>query len=79
MHAHLEITTKLGAAFRAKQVVITVEDPHHAATGQTATVHGDRAGHYAFRHTFAEPGPYIVRIFPSQTQTVSTIDLDVLP
>src|SRR5678816_4808929 len=29
IHGHLEITTKLGARFSAKQVVITVEDPHH--------------------------------------------------
>jgi hypothetical protein len=60
-------------------VVITVEDPHHNATAQTAAMHGARSGHYAFRHTFAEPGPYIVRIFPSETQTVSTIELDVVP
>jgi len=42
-------------------------------------MHGDRSGHYAFRHAFAEPGHYVVRIFPSETQTVSTIDLDVVP
>jgi serine/threonine-protein kinase len=79
MYGHLGITTKLGAAFSAKQVVITIEDPQHNATAQTAAVHGDRSGHYAFRHTFAEPGPYVIRIFPSETQTVSTIDLDVVP
>ena len=74
---HLEIKTKLGAAFSARQVVITVEDPHGDATGQTAAMHSDRAGHYAFRHTFAEPGHYVMRIFPSETETVSVIDLDV--
>jgi serine/threonine protein kinase len=79
IHGHLEIRTKLGAAFSAKQVVITVEDPHHNATAQTAAMHGDRSGHYAFLHTFAEPGRYVIRIFPSETQTVSTIDLDVAP
>jgi hypothetical protein len=77
--AHLEIRTKLGGEFRAKQVVVTIEDPHHNATAQTAAMHSDRPGHYAFRHTFTEPGPYIVRIFPSETETVSTIDLDVAP
>jgi serine/threonine-protein kinase len=79
VHAHLEITNKLGGRFSASQVVITVEDPHHNATAQTAAAHGDRPGHYAFVHTFPEPGHYIVRIFPSETETVSTIDLDVAP
>ncbi|HZJ66333.1 MAG TPA: serine/threonine-protein kinase [Kofleriaceae bacterium] len=79
IHGHLEITTKLGARFSAKQVVITVEDPHHRATAQTAAMHGDGSGHYAFRHTFAEPGTYVLRIFPSEAQTVSTVELDVVP
>ena len=79
VHAHLEIMTKLGGPFSAKQVVVTVEDPHHHATAQTAVMHGDKSGHYVFRHTFAEPGPYVVRIFPSETETVSTLDLDVAP
>jgi serine/threonine-protein kinase len=79
VHAHLEITTKLGGPFSAKQVVITVEDPQHNATAQTAAMHSDRAGHYAFRHTFAQPGSYVIRIFPSETETVSTIDVDVVP
>ncbi len=79
IHAHLEIRTKLGSPLRAKEVVITVEDPHHNATAQTAVIHGNRSGHYVLRHTFAEPGPYVIRIFPSETQTVSTLDLDVVP
>jgi hypothetical protein len=79
IRAHLEIKTKYGGQFSAKQVVVTVEDPHHRATGQTAIGHNDRPGHYAFRHTFAEPGAYVVRIFPSETETISTIDLDVVP
>ena len=79
IHAHLEIKTKLGGQFDAKQVVITVEDPHHNATAQTAAAHGDHPGHFGFRHTFAEPGAYIVRIFPSETESMSTIDLDVVP
>jgi len=79
IRAHLEIKTKLGGEFNAKQVVITVEDPHHNATAQTAAAHGDQPGHFGFRHTFAEPGAYIVRIFPSETESMSTIDLDVVP
>jgi serine/threonine protein kinase len=79
VHAFLEIKTKLGSQFRAKQVVVTIEDPHHNASAQTAAMHRGMPGHYAFRHTFAEPGPYVVRIFPSETETVSTIDLDVVP
>ena len=74
---HLEIKTKLGAKFSARQVVVTIEDPHGNATAQTAMMHSDQTGHYVFHHRFAEPGPYIVRIFPSETETVSTIELDV--
>jgi hypothetical protein len=77
--AHLEITTKLGGRFSAKQVVITIEDPHHEATAQSAVRHGDQPGHYAFHHAFAEPGVYVVRIFPSETETMSTIELEVVP
>jgi serine/threonine protein kinase len=79
IHAHIEIKTKLGSRFRAKQVVVTIEDPDHRATAQTAAVHGGEMGHYAFRHTFTRTGPHVVRIFPSETETVSTIDLDVVP
>jgi hypothetical protein len=79
MQAHLEIKTKLGGRFSARQVVITIEDPQHHATAQTAALHGDEAGHYVFRHTFTQPGPHVIRIFPSETETVSTIELDVEP
>ncbi len=79
IRAHLEIKTKLGGEFSAKQVVITVEDPHHNATAQTAAAHGDHPGHFGFLHTFAEPGTYVVRIFPSETESMSTIDLVVMP
>jgi hypothetical protein len=75
--AHLEIKNKLGGEFSAKQVVVTIEDPHHDATGQTAVMHRDHPGHYVFRHRFAEPGTYVVRIFPSETESVSTLELDV--
>ena len=47
--------------------------------GQTAVMHGDEAGHYMFRHTFARPGHHIVRIFPSETEATSTFELDVEP
>jgi Protein kinase domain len=79
IRAHLEIKTKLGGEFNAKEVVITVEDPQHNATAQTAAAHGDHPGHFGFRHTFAEPGAYVVRIFPSETESMSTIDLEVVP
>ena len=76
---HLAIKTKLGSQFSATQVVVTIEDPNGNATAQAAAMHGDRAGHYVFRHTFPEPGHYVIRIFPSETETVSIIDLDVDP
>ena len=76
---HLEIKTKLGGRFNATQVVVTIADPDGNATGQTAVMHGDEAGHYMFRHTFARPGRHIVRIFPSDTEAMSTFELDVEP
>ncbi|HEX4419981.1 MAG TPA: serine/threonine-protein kinase [Kofleriaceae bacterium] len=79
IRAHIEIKTKLGGEFNAKQVVVTIEDPHHHATAQTAQMHSHRSGHYAFFHTFTEPGTYVVRIFPSETETVSTLELYVVP
>jgi hypothetical protein len=59
--------------------MITIEDAHHTATAHTATMHDARPGYYGFHHTFVEPGEYVVRIFPSETETVSTIDLEVMP
>ena len=78
VHTHLEIKTKLGAGFAAREVVVTIEDPQHHATATRAQLHGDQAGHYVFQHVFPAPGTYIVRIFPSETETVSEIDLDVV-
>jgi hypothetical protein len=78
VHTHLEIKTKLGAGFAAREVVVTIENPQHQATAARAQLHGDEAGHYVFRHVFPAPGTYIVRIFPSETETVSEIDLDVV-
>jgi protein kinase-like protein len=77
--AHLEIKTKLGGQFSARQVVITIEDPAGNATAQTAAMHGDQTGHYMFHHTFTQPGHHIVRVFPSDTEAMSTIDVDVAP
>jgi hypothetical protein len=74
---HLEIKTKLGARFNASQVVVTIADPDGHATAQTAVMHGDETGHYVFRHPFARPGRHIVRIFPSDTEAMSTFELDV--
>jgi serine/threonine-protein kinase len=79
VRAHLEIRTKLGAPLSAKQVVVTIEDPRHNARAQTAQVLVEHPGHYGFRHTFTEPGSYVVRIFPSETESVSTLVLDVAP
>ncbi|HEX3759477.1 MAG TPA: serine/threonine-protein kinase [Kofleriaceae bacterium] len=76
---HLEIKTKLGGPFNATEVVVTIADPDGNATGQTAVMHGDEAGHYMFRHIFARPGRHIVRIFPSDTEAMSTFEIDVEP
>jgi hypothetical protein len=77
--SHLEIRTKLGARFSARQVVVTIADAGGNATAQTAVLHGQEAGHYMFRHTFPAPGRYVVRVFPSETEAMSTFDLDVAP
>ena len=77
--AHLEIKTKLGGQFSARQVVVTIEDPAGNATAQTAALHGNQPGHYMLHHTFTQPGRHIMRIFPSETEAMSTIDVDVEP
>jgi len=77
--SHLEIKTKLGGQFNATEVVVTIADPDGNATGQTAVMHGAETGHYMFRHTFARPGRHIVRIFPSETEAMSTFEIDVQP
>jgi hypothetical protein len=74
---HFEITNKLGGAFPATHVVVTIADPEGGATGLTAVMHGDHPGHYVFRHAFPHAGHYVVRIFPSETEAMSTIELDV--
>ncbi|HEY4243817.1 MAG TPA: serine/threonine-protein kinase [Kofleriaceae bacterium] len=75
---HLSIVTKLGKPFVAKQVVVTIEDSSGLAAGLSVKARSDRPGHYAFRHAFPTPGHYIIRVFPSETETVSTFDIDVL-
>ena len=79
VRTRLEIKTKLGGQFHAKQVVITIEDPNHQATASTAQARDGQPGHYSFRHTFTATGTYVVRVFPSETESVSTIELDVVP
>jgi serine/threonine-protein kinase len=74
---HLEIRTKLGSGFRAREVVITIADDGGNATAQTAAMHGDHIGHYAFRHRFAAPGHFTMRIFPSDSEATATFELDV--
>jgi len=79
VHAFIEIKTKLGSPFSAKQVVVTVEDPEHHASAHSAPLHRAKPGNYTFRHTFPTPGSYVIRIFPSETETVSTLELEVVP
>ncbi|HEY0192935.1 MAG TPA: serine/threonine-protein kinase [Kofleriaceae bacterium] len=79
VRTRLEIKTKLGGQFHARQVVVTIEDPSHHATAQTAQLRAGEPGHYSFRHTFTAIGTYVVRMFPSETETVSTIELTVEP
>jgi serine/threonine protein kinase len=77
VRTQLEIWNAIGAPLDASQVVITVEDPHGTSAGFTALASKRAKGRFAFRHTFAEPGHYILRVFPPEGTSVFTIDVDV--
>ena len=74
----LEIWNAIGGPLEASQVVITVEDPHGTAVGITAPAAKKTRGRYWFRHTFAAPGHYVLRVFPPEGASVFTIDVDVV-
>ena len=73
----LEIWNAIGGPLEAPQVVVTVEDPHGTAVGITATAGKKARGRYWFKHTFATPGHYVLRVFPPEGASVFTIDVDV--
>ncbi len=74
---HIEIWNKLGAALGASELVVTLEDPHGTSKGYTAPAHGHEAGHYSLAHTFAEPGRYVARMFPPDSDSVLEVTIDV--
>jgi hypothetical protein len=74
----LELWNPIGAPLEVDHVVITVEDPHGAATGLTAAHSKKTKGKYAFRHIFPVPGHYVVRVFPPEVASVFLIDVDVV-
>ncbi|MBA3460266.1 MAG: protein kinase [Deltaproteobacteria bacterium] len=74
----IELWNPIGGPLEADHVVITVEDPHGAATGMTASPAKKSKGKYAFRHIFPVPGRYVVRVFPPEAASVFMIDVDVV-
>ena len=74
----IELWNPMGAPLESDHVVITVEDPHGAATGLTAAPSKKTKGKYAFRHIFPVPGHYVVRVFPPEVASVFLIDVDVV-
>jgi hypothetical protein len=78
MRGRITILTKLGGPLVAGEVVVTIEDAKGAAIGFPARHRvRENASFFGFRHTFAEPGRYVMRIFPPESDSVFKIDVDV--
>ena len=72
----------------AEEVVLTIADTTGAAKGLTARPRKRRdgmsadeltalKGKYYFRHTFAQPGRYTLRVFPPSIDSSFEIPIDV--
>ncbi|MCX5744709.1 MAG: serine/threonine-protein kinase [Proteobacteria bacterium] len=78
VRARITILTKLGTTLDAGELVVTVEDGKGGASGFPAR-RRDRDGEkfFGFRHTFPEPGHYILHIFPPESDSEFRVELDV--
>jgi serine/threonine-protein kinase len=74
---HLDVKNKLGQPVIADSIVVTISDEAGGAKGLTARPHGDKNGHYDFHYTFAQPGHYMLRVFPPSIDSAFEIPLDV--
>ena len=74
----LELRNKLGTYLKADQVVVTVEAPDGKATGLIARPRYDDQNQYGFPHRYEQPGTYTLRIFPPETTSTFTVDVNVV-
>lgn len=88
IRSRLEIRNKLGQPVLAEEVVLTIADATGAAKGLTARPRRPREGmsaddlealkgKYYFRHTFKQPGRYVLRVFPPSIDSSFEIPIDV--
>ena len=73
----IEMWNALGAPLERKILVITIEDPQGKATGVNAERLAGAPGRFGFDHVFPAAGLYVVRVFPPESMSVFTIELDV--
>ncbi len=86
IRSRLDIRNKLGQPVVADEIVLTIADKTGAAKGLTARprrVTAERTepatpGRYYFRHTFPEPGTYVLRVFPPSIDSSFEILIEVL-
>jgi serine/threonine-protein kinase len=74
-----EVWNALGAPLDAEHLVVTIEAPDGTATGVTARASAREVGRFGLAHVFEAPGHYVLRVFPPETATVFTLELDVEP
>ena len=79
IRTEIEMWNALGAPLERKILVITIEDPQGKATGVNAERLAGAPGRFGFGHVFPTAGLYLVRVFPPESMTVFTIELDVEP
>jgi hypothetical protein len=83
IRSRLDIRNKLGQPVVADEIVLTIADKTGAAKGLTARPRRETAerpatpGRYYFRHTFPEPGTYLLRVFPPSIDSSFEIAIEV--
>jgi hypothetical protein len=75
----VELRNKLGAPILADQLIVTIEDPEHRATGITARPRQENPEQFGFGHDYKVPGRYRLRVFPPENaaRSPSTFELDL--
>ncbi|MBS1122916.1 MAG: serine/threonine protein kinase [Deltaproteobacteria bacterium] len=75
----VELRNKLGAPIVGNQLIVTIEDPDHHATGITARPRQKQPDQFGFSSEFKQTGTYRLRIFPPEdvARSPSTFDVEL--
>jgi len=74
---HVELRNKLGAPIVADQLIVTIEDPAHRATGIMARPRQDNPDQFGFGFDYKTAGIYHLRVFPPENEARSPSTFDV--